>query len=488
MKTEITIPVAELKSVLPGLGKVIHKSVSLPVLRCVKVSLDAAQTVRLQVNNLDEIVTATLGQCSTGTAGEILVPFDDLASLAKKCAATESVCLIGAAQETVVRYRAAGTDIEKPLKRFELSEWPTCHHPEAEPISLDDAFKRALKEAFECASTDSSRYILNGACLDVANKEAHYVVGTDGRHLYAANSFLFDIAAPLVIPTRKFLTWPGFVEDGGWRLRYEAGKDGNAWLQIDSDHWSYVTRSIEGNYPNWKEVMGTPDVKWTRVMLAEASVKTILEALPLLPGSEDREQPVTLEVQLDQLILKARANAKVDWSRVVVPEVKITGKPVEIELNRCYVDKALRFGATWIEILDPSKPLLFSSKGKTLAVAPLKDTVASAQNTSEQSPAAPPSAAAEPTPTEPERKVTMPETTMTSPRRGNLTGKPEPEGSVIDEVMKQIETLKTGLRKVLEDIGEVDRLLRRAAREQKASDKEIGKARSALRALQSVEI
>jgi hypothetical protein len=90
-----------------------------------------------------------------------------------------------------------------------------------EAIKLDDAFKQALQEALDCASTDQSRYVINGACLDVSKKEAHYVVGTDGRHLFSANSFLFDVPQSIIVPPGKFLTWAGFTDDGPWTLRFQ---------------------------------------------------------------------------------------------------------------------------------------------------------------------------------------------------------------------------------------------------------------------------
>jgi len=51
------------------------------------------------------------------------------------------------------------------------------------------------------------------------------VVGTDGRHLYAANSFCFDWKERVIIPNRKFLLWPTFINDGTWSLAIAPGKE-----------------------------------------------------------------------------------------------------------------------------------------------------------------------------------------------------------------------------------------------------------------------
>ena len=67
MKTEIEIPVSDLKSTLPGLAKIVGRARSLPVLGCIKVALDSErQNITLQAHNLDEIATVRLPNQSPG--------------------------------------------------------------------------------------------------------------------------------------------------------------------------------------------------------------------------------------------------------------------------------------------------------------------------------------------------------------------------------------------------------------------------------------
>jgi DNA polymerase III sliding clamp (beta) subunit (PCNA family) len=193
MKTNIEIPVADLKTVLPGLAKIVSKRTSLPVLGCVKVTLGQDHYLRIQAHNLDQIATARLNKPFNGTPGELLVPLEELSGMAKRCAANDTIELSVDGKETFLTYPAAGTRIKKPLNHIGLEEFPSETVVNTEPGKLDDAFKEALRQALDCAGEDSSRYVLQGACLDVGKKEAHYVVGTDGRHLFSANSFLFDI-------------------------------------------------------------------------------------------------------------------------------------------------------------------------------------------------------------------------------------------------------------------------------------------------------
>jgi DNA polymerase III sliding clamp (beta) subunit (PCNA family) len=511
MKTNIEMPVADLKNVLPGLSKIVSKRTSLPVLGCVKVTLGEDRTLRIQANNLEQTVTARLNKPYQGKPGEMLVPLDELASIAKRCSGNDTIELSADDQdkETSITYPAAGVRIKKPLVHLGLEEFPPETVVTTEPVKLDDAFKEALQQAFTCASEDATRYVIQGACLDVSNKEAHYVVGTDGRHLFSANSFLFDIPASVIVPPGKFLTWDGFMEDGPWTLRFQpeiksdpkAKIDGKpAFVRLDSDHWTYVSKPIEGEYVNWKQVVPSAHVLKSRITLGEPGIKTILETLPLLPGAEELDQAVSLEIKGENLTLKAKG--KHDWTAIPIP-AKVTGLPVTVSLNRKYLAKALKFGFTQIDIEDKTSPMVFSTKGKIMVVCPLGYAEA------KKAPAAPiipptsppenASAAAPPPPAELNTPAESTERTQTvaqnngtaATARGALSNTNPTESEetpAIDLMLAQIGTVREGAKKLLDDMGAMERLLRRAVKEQRVNEKEINRARSTLRSLKSVEL
>src|SRR5689334_13782180 len=105
MNVEIEIPVAELKSVLPGLSKITSRSATLPVLQCIKVSLDPGEKIiSLQAHNLDEIATVRIPNKANGLSGELLVPLEPISKIVKGCSTEQSVRFIGADKETKIRY------------------------------------------------------------------------------------------------------------------------------------------------------------------------------------------------------------------------------------------------------------------------------------------------------------------------------------------------------------------------------------------------
>jgi len=408
----------------------------------------------------------------------------------------------------------AGSPVDRPVDHIPPAEWPEVKVIDQEGIPLDDSFKLALKEAMECSSEDSGRYVLNGACLDVRDKAAHYLVGTDGRHLYSANSFAFGIPESLIVSTRKFVTWPGFVNDGPWKLRMlpavkvdpedkkaDRSKEEPAWLQIDSDRWSYIARAIDGNYPNWKQVLPVTNGDWTKLILEPGAIQTILNAIPLLPGVDVFNQPLVLEITHGGLLLKARGKDQKEWTSINILDVCIDGKPVEVSLNRNYLVKALRFGLNRIEMRNRDESLVLTNAGKTMIIAPLRGDAAEKQavpqgtppSPTENAAAVPPSAAAAENPTETEIQ-TMQTTTTTTTERGNPrannngNGEGDENRSSFKAALEHIDRIKTNLRDIISDLGEAISLLKSAEKEQRATTKEIDTVRSKLREIQSVKL
>ena len=530
MKTEIEIPVGELKSALPGLAKIVGRSRTLPVLGCIKVSLDREQQfVSFQASNLDEIATFRLPNQTRALPGELLVSFEMLSKIVKGCSAEQSLRLIADKKETKIRYTVAGSSVDRAVEHIPIDEWPPAKVIDQESFPLDEAFKQTLKEALETASTDSSRYVLNGACLDITDKAAHHVVGTDARHLYSANSFDFRIPESLIIPTQKFVVWAGFQEDGPWKLRMlpavkadpedkkaDKTKEEPPWLQIDSDHWTYIARAIDGKYPNWRQVVPSDMAQWNRILLAPESVQMMQQAVPLLPGGDTSTQTVVLEVAANRLWVKGRGRDDKEDTRMAVPDVQLFGKPFEIALNRTYLLRALRFGFHEIRIDDELSPLVFLGLNRTMVVSPVRldcaatpvppvaatpvSPVAGEQAAAVQDPspnenaaAVPPSAAAAENPTETERQ-TMSTTATTTPERGNLrannngNGEGDENRSPFKTALEHIDRIKTNLRDVISDLAEAVSLLKAAEKEQRATTKEIDTVRSKLREIQSVKI
>jgi DNA polymerase III sliding clamp (beta) subunit (PCNA family) len=490
----ITIAVAELKPALAGLNKVVAKRTTLPVLGCVRIERTREGRIELTGTDLDHSATVQLDTADQGEPSVILVPLEDLANVAKGCGRLDAIILAPVSKNKVaIRFPVAGQIIEHRCESLPAAEFPLLPTLPGESAILGGDARTAIHEALACASTDESRQILNGAYLDASKPDAHYVVGTDGRHLYGANSFKFPLPQPLIIPSHSFLGWKGFNEDGDWRLRFKAGtKDCGPIIELDTDHWRYVCLGYEGNFPNWRQVV--PDGKANATIeIQDEEVTGVVQTIQRLPEYDPAHHTIGIEVGDGHAHLLGKSERDQPWTRIEMSGAKVKGGNVTILLNRHLVTKALRFGLTRMELFDSIGPMRFVHGGRQMVVMSIRPDAAPTPGAPAANP--PPSSTAaninpSPQPAEtPKEEQPMPEKSEPTggAKRAADTNAAEAKPA-LDTALAQLEVVRGDFRNAIAGLNKLGDLLKQVQRENKASDKEIQSVRQTLRSLQSVRI
>ncbi|MDR3403249.1 MAG: hypothetical protein P4L99_12200 [Chthoniobacter sp.] len=216
----IALPIAELKPALTGLAKVINRHSALPVLNHIRIERTPDGWIALTATDLDHYVTVRSDLPSAGPPMSLLVPYDALLKISKGRSKDEEILLTPGDNSSVTIRAAIGDQFaETKVDSLPVEEFPSLPQIGGDPIALNTALRSAVQQALECASTDETRLILNGAYLDVSKPKAHYVVGTDGRHLFTSNSFALPLKDSVLIPSHRFLGWKEFHADGEWQLQ-----------------------------------------------------------------------------------------------------------------------------------------------------------------------------------------------------------------------------------------------------------------------------
>jgi DNA polymerase III sliding clamp (beta) subunit (PCNA family) len=507
MNQTIELPVDELKTALTGLNKVVSKSSHLPVLQAVRVALSQSGEVTLQTTDLDSFLTYRTTEPQAGPATTVVVPLDALKQLVKTCPAQERLHLTRDEKDRVtLRYYIGLSPVEKSYEVPYGDDWPK-EPPVIESASaVDDAFKRSLREALDCAGSESSRPVLNGAYVDIGRRSGSYLVGTDGRHLYCANSFTLDLKQSVIVPGRKFLLWPAFAEDGDWTLGLcpAAGKE-RAWVQVASARWTFLTKAIEGEYPDWRTVSPTRQEEFTHVVLDERGVAQLLESSPRLPVSDETNQAVMLEVREGKFWLKGRASEREAWTTVEIATASVQGKARCVRFNRLYLTKALRWGLNEIELRAPAIPLVFRQGGRRLVVAVMGEVPSAVTEPPgsppppspvADSPSQPETTAATPPSVPPSENLTeernpMPATQPSAPRHQPVQpvhGETEASPSALRAAVDHLETIRGTLRELAAQVNNAGGLLKAAEKESRTIAQETESVRRTLRSLQRVQL
>ncbi|MCB1064709.1 MAG: hypothetical protein KDN20_17545 [Verrucomicrobiae bacterium] len=353
------IRAGDLKPAITGLGKLINTRSKLPALQYVKVEAKDRDTLRLTATDLSLTLSVEVPAKGHRKGGSFLVAMDRLRDLARHTRADEVL---------TIDPRAGGPN---------LDEFPEAPAFRGSSIEFPDSAAKGLLRAFTCASHDATRHILQGAYLDTSGKgnKAHRIVGTDGRHLFSSNSLhLPEVKAPVILPAHKLWQWKPIADSRPWTLRLATGKDGSTAFRIEGPSWSVTGNTIDGNYPNYRQVVPRPEEFKTRVTVSDAALEAIARLIPRLPGRKLANVPVGIHLEKGCLSLLARETNDEPWTLHPIDKVEGKGPDLCTFVNRDYLQKAASFGLGDIALIDAMSPAQFSRKGDLMIVMPIRAT------------------------------------------------------------------------------------------------------------------
>ncbi|MFZ4777307.1 MAG: hypothetical protein ACOYM3_18220, partial [Terrimicrobiaceae bacterium] len=461
----ISIPVSELKPALAGLAKVVSGKSSLECLRCVRVDA-TPERVTLLGTDLEMYASVVLPEAFTEKSTSFLLPLDRLQAIVRRVSPSTFLYLEAGKISCDLGTGRVGEIINCPG----VEEFPVEPEFNAKTVSLPESFPRRFAEAMGCSSTDATRYILNGIQLDVSGPEdaGHYLVGTDGRHLFSANSFTLPLQESVTIPNHKLLLWRGLA-DVPWAMAGEKKKD-NVLVRIVAGDWTLTTKTIEGSYPNWRQVV--PHFRQHRTTITLPEEHGFKKLVNGLPGGELKDKPVDLLIEGGTVSVKDTTGG----SCIRLEGAEAKGPDVTTRLNRDYLTKAFDYGLTNIGLIDATSALQFTREGRQMVVMPLRvaDIPPPEDLTDKQAPAEPAENTAASGP-QPESK-TMTETNgAATPHLNGATRSitpviPAAEKPAIEAAIDKLDAFKVTFREALVGLTELTTLLKQSVREQKAGE------------------
>ncbi|MEI8123486.1 MAG: DNA polymerase III subunit beta, partial [bacterium] len=355
----ISLSVSDLKPALAGLSKVVSGKAPLEQLRCVRVDA-TPERVSIMGTDLEMYASVVLPEAKCDTAASFLLPLDRLQAVARRFHGRTVLNIEPGKISCDLGTGRVSENIEAP----KVEEFPEEPAFEINTVSLPESFSRRFTEAMGCSSTDATRYILNGVQLDVSDPAGHYMIGTDGRHLFSANSFALPISDSVTIPNHKLLLWRGLA-DVPWAIAGQKKKY-NMLVRVAAGDWTLTMKTIDGTYPNWRQVVPNTEDHSTTVTLPDEHEFT--EIVNGLPGGDLKDQPVDLVIENGNVSVKDTTGG----SSIVLAGATAKGPDMTIRLNREYLNKAFQYGLTSIGLIDGMSPLHFAKEGRQMVVMPLR--------------------------------------------------------------------------------------------------------------------
>jgi DNA polymerase-3 subunit beta len=213
------------------------------------------------------------------------------------------------------------------------------------------ALRDGLKKTSYAISTDETRYVLNGLLFSFKENKLT-LVATDGRRLAMVDielEFPKSHEADIIVPT-KAVTELGrlLTEDGEVKVSVGSGQ-----IAFELNNTLLVSKLIEGNYPNYKQVIPTETKE--RVTLERETFLNSLRRVSLL--ASDKSNSIKLNFSKNNIDITANT-PEVGEAKESLP-VSYKGREFSIAFNPEFLMAPLRALAedeVFLDLIDEMSP------------------------------------------------------------------------------------------------------------------------------------
>ena len=474
----LTIPRHELREAVTGLSRVIPKRASLPILQKVRFSRESGRIVATGTD-LDQNLSYRFATANGLGEGAILVPLVELQLLTKGAEGDAIEFKAVSDTDIEITHTVGGQSVSRSITTEAPKEWPNGWGTvDAGPV--DPAFLLNFRRASVAASNDESRRVLMGVYLDVG-KKGDYMIGCDGRRLCALNTIKLPFADSCIVPASKFMTWPK-LDPQELLIGYAQPKE-VGWFRLVTACWDYQTRTIEGTYPNWRQVVPTDGGKH-RIALGDEDAALLLKVLPTFAGHDTHNGGITFVAEQGKVQILGQGKEDKNPTRLDLVNSKSEGGQISTTVAREYLLDALTTGFRVFAFQDDQSPLLAKdAQGGVHVLMPMRTGPVPAPKaaTPAEVPApeaAPPPAADDTTSHKEERSMSK---TSESPAS-------QPQGSALERVLAAYETAKTKVKEANEALATIAMAVKEALKEDKQRRAEVESVRAGLARLQSIKV
>ena len=183
-----------------------------------------------------------------------------------------------------------------------------------------------------CQSTDTTRYVLNGVLFDMATTNL-VLVSTDGRRLAKSVGGKLPEARPnFILPSEGVSVVSRLLsgKEAAVRVRYD-----DSWIEIAGEGWTVQRKLIEGQFPNYDQVI--PDKFTTQVKVNVDAVSEVLRRVIIMAPAKSAS--VKIEFKKGMGVLAAH-DPNAGESREEFP-AEVTGKDLKMLLSGEFLGEAL---------------------------------------------------------------------------------------------------------------------------------------------------
>jgi DNA polymerase-3 subunit beta len=360
----LTIAKEQIMNGLQAVQNVVGTRTTLPILSNVLIRAHEGK-VEFTATDLDVTVSCSV-EAAVSKSGATTIPVKKFFGIIRELSSPEIEIETDDKNVTSIRsgssfFKIRGLAAEEfpPLPKFKDDRRVTL---------AQEKLRSMLKKTSFAISTDESRYVLNGIFLSLKDHKIT-MVATDGRRLA-----LVDEEADIAEKSQGEFIVPAKAVNELTRLLTEKGdvdvnfSENQASFTLKNEKGSgalIVTKLIEGNYPNYRQVI--PSETKERIALPREEFLHALRRAEIM--TSDKQNSVKLAFVKNQLAITANS-PDVGEARETMA-VNYKGKDLNIAFNPAYVIdplNALSEDEVFLELIDELSPGVLKINGPFLYV------------------------------------------------------------------------------------------------------------------------
>ena len=319
--------------ILDGLQKVqsiVGNRTTLPILYNV---LFQAENDKVTLSTTDlEVSVRTVVEAKVTRGGATTMPAKRVFSICRELPAAEIEIDVDDKDVATIK---AGTAVFRIIGISEDEFPPAPKFQGKKSYTIEQkVFKKMLSATYYSASSDDTRYILNGVLLSFkAGKLA--IVATDGRRMAMYEQeleFLKEAEGEWILPSKAVNELLHTLKDEG-TLKIQVTENQAA---FEFENMLIISKLIEGTYPNFRQVIPTHCEE--RVTMEREKFLTAVRRVALLVS--DKSNSLTLNFAKNKLTITAVAPEVGEATETM--GVKYSGKEISISFNPDFIMDALK--------------------------------------------------------------------------------------------------------------------------------------------------
>jgi DNA polymerase-3 subunit beta len=356
-----------------GLQQVLNVVASrstMPILSNVLIEAEEGH-ISLTTTNLDLGIRCRIKAEVTDT-GSITLPVRKLATIVKELPVNE--VFLETSEKNQAKITSGGSLFKiMGISSEEFPPLPTFENRKVFELSQDEIVNM-LKSVSYAQSTDENRYILNGVYFNFADEKLT-LVATDGRRLGLTGLDLEvseENAGSLILPAKTVAELERLMGKGekvniafnDRQAAFEIGLDeaGDSGLV---DHLYLVSKIVEGNYPNYRQVI--PKETEHRVKIERELMLECVNRAALV--TSDKSNSVKIKISKNLLEISGQSSEYGESHESMA--IAYDGPEVQVAFNPQFLMeplKALNRDEVFFEFKDELSPGLFKTLDNFICV------------------------------------------------------------------------------------------------------------------------